>query len=108
MKTVCHHDERVDVAMLPGVVRRTLTYGQQSLLAEFLIAQGAELPLHSHPYEQIGYLVSGVLRMTIGDAVHTFTAGESWCIPTDVPHKADALEDVVAIEVFTPVREDYK
>ena len=92
---------------LQGIEQKTLVFGERTLLAEFRLACGSDLPRHAHPYEQTGYLVSGRLRLHIG--VDSFDAGpgDSWCVPADVEHGADVLADAVAVEVFSPVREDY-
>jgi len=92
---------------LAGVERRTLAHGARTLLTEFRLTQGAVLPRHSHPHEQTGYLVKGRIRLRIGSDVHEAGVGDSWCIPGGVEHGADILEDSVAIEVFSPVRDDY-
>ena len=93
--------------VLEKIQQKTLAYGDRTLMAEFRLGQGADLPRHSHPHEQTGYLVSGEIALTIGDETHQVKPGDSWCIAGDVEHKARALEDSVAIEVFSPVREDY-
>lgn len=92
---------------VPGVRRKTLCWGSETLMTEFRLEQGHALPRHAHPHEQTGYLVSGRLRFTIGDETREVAPGDSWCIPGDVEHGADVLEDAVAVEVFTPVREDF-
>ena len=93
--------------VLEKIQQKTLVYGDKTLMAEFRLEQGADLPKHCHPHEQTGYLVSGEIALTIGDETHQVKPGDSWCIAGDVEHKATALEDSVAIEVFSPVREDY-
>lgn len=95
------------VDVLPGIRRKTLGYGTDTLMTEFRLLAGALLPLHDHPQEQTGYLVSGRLRLTIGDETNEVAPGGSWCIPGGVRHGAEVLEDAVAIEVFSPVRRDY-
>lgn len=92
---------------LPGIRRKTLCHGARTLMTEFLLEQGRVLPLHAHPHEQTGYLVQGHLCLTIGGELHEVRPGDSWCIPASVEHGAQILEDSVAIEVFSPVREDY-
>ncbi|MCX8014114.1 MAG: cupin domain-containing protein [Rectinema sp.] len=92
---------------IPGSRIKTLCYGAHTLLCEFRQTKGALLPEHSHPYEQTGYLVSGKLRMRIGDSVRELEPGDSWCIPMDVRHKVDVLEDSVLVEVFGPTRTEY-
>ena len=92
---------------LPGVELKTLVHGDNTLMTEFLLEKGRQLPMHSHPHEQTGYLISGHIRLTIGSAEHDVMPGDSWCVPGGVEHGADVVEDSVAIEVFSPVREDY-
>ncbi len=92
---------------LDKVKMKTLAYGEKTLLSEFKLEQGAVLPKHRHPHEQTGYLVSGRLDLTIADTTHRVLPGDSWCIPGNVYHEAFAHEQSVAIEVFSPVREDY-
>jgi len=86
---------------------KTLVHGEKTLLTEFRLEKGAVLPKHSHPHEQTGYLVSGRIDLTIGAETHPAVPGDSWCIPGNTEHHAVAHEDSVAIEVFSPVREDY-
>ena len=92
---------------LPGIRRKTLSYGAATLMSEFRLRAGFPLPCHEHPQEQTGYLVSGRLRLTIGEETREMGPGDSWSIPGGVPHGAETLEDAVAVEVFSPVREDY-
>jgi quercetin dioxygenase-like cupin family protein len=93
--------------VLEGIERKTLVYGEKTLMTEFLLKKGSRLPKHSHSYEQTGYLVKGHIRLSIGPEENDVMPGDSWCIPSDVEHGAEILEDSVAIEVFSPLREDY-
>jgi quercetin dioxygenase-like cupin family protein len=93
--------------MLPGIDMTPLSWGEKTIMVRFDLLKGSQLPVHHHVHEQTGYLVSGRLRLTIGDHTYHAAAGDSWCIPTDVAHSAEALEDCVAIEIFSPLREDY-
>jgi quercetin dioxygenase-like cupin family protein len=93
--------------LLPGIQMKTLVYGEKTLLVEFRLENGRQLPRHAHPYEQTGYLVSGHMRLTIGAEVFDVEPGGSWCVPVNVEHGAETMLDSVAVEVFSPVREDY-
>lgn len=93
--------------VLDQIHQKTLVHGEKTLMAEFRLDKGASLPRHSHPHEQTGYLVTGHLELTIGATTHQVRPGDSWCIPGDLAHHAVALEDSLAIEVFSPVRVDY-
>lgn len=92
---------------LPGIQKKTLVWGKTTLMAEFLLAAGSILPAHSHPHEQTGYLVRGHMTLTIGEDRFDVVPGDSWNIPSSVEHNAEIHEDSVAIEIFSPVREDY-
>jgi len=101
------HDSRAYVAAIPGVARRTPVHGDKTLLSEFRLAMGHAIPRHAHPHEQTGYLVSGHMRLSIGADTHDVRPGDSWCVPGGVEHGVEIIDDCVAIEVFSPVREDY-
>jgi quercetin dioxygenase-like cupin family protein len=101
------HNQKGYACPIPGVEQKTLVYGERTLMTEFLLKKGKRIPRHSHPHEQTGYLVKGRIRLSIGSEQNDVHPGDSWCIPGDVEHGADILEDSTAIEVFSPVREDY-
>jgi quercetin dioxygenase-like cupin family protein len=92
---------------IPGIRQKTLVFGDRTLMTEFLLTKDSVLPNHSHPYEQTGYLVKGHIILKIGDTEYDAVVGDSWCIPSNVNHGAEIIEDSVAIEIFSPVREDY-
>jgi quercetin dioxygenase-like cupin family protein len=93
--------------VLPGIRRKTLVYGDRTLMSEFLLKQDALLPAHQHDQEQTGYLVSGKMMLSIGSETFEVGPGDSWTIPGGVEHGARPLVDSVALEVFAPLREDY-
>ena len=101
------HTDTNYTEILKGIRIKTVCHGESMLMTEFLLQKESLLPEHAHPYEQTGYLVKGKIRLFIGDAVKELVPGDSWCITKDLPHRAEILEDSVAIEVFSPVREDY-
>lgn len=86
---------------------KTIAYGEKMLMTEFILAKDSELPEHAHIHEQIGYLVKGKIKLYINSKSKTIKPGDSWCIPSNVKHKAEILEDSVAIEIFNPYREEY-
>ncbi len=104
---IYHHNAEAYKTILPGIQMKTLVYGEKTLLVEFHLEAGRCLPRHAHPYEQTGYLVSGHIRLTIGAETDEFFPGDSWCVPANVEHGAETYVDSVAVEVFSPVREDY-
>ncbi len=93
--------------LAPGVKMKTINYGEKTLMTEFRLEKGQRVPSHSHHHEQTGYLVSGNMELVIGSEKQGIGPGDSWNIPSNVEHSAAVIEDSVAIEVFSPVREDY-
>jgi quercetin dioxygenase-like cupin family protein len=95
------------IEVMEGIERKTLVFGDKTLLAEFRLKKGKTLPVHKHPQEQTGYLVSGHIKLIIDGEKYDMTPGDSWAIPGNVTHGAEIIEDSVAIEIFSPLREDY-
>lgn len=93
--------------VLPGIKLKTLVFGEKTLFSEFRMDAGAILPKHAHAHEQTGYLTKGKIRLTIGKQIFEVEEGDSWCIAGNMEHSAEILKDSIAIEVFSPVREDY-
>ena len=76
-------------------------------MTEFLLEKDSLLSEHSHVNEQTGYLVKGKIKLDIGGNSRIINPGDSWNIPSGVKHKAEILENSVAIEVFIPMRAEY-
>lgn len=96
-------------AMSPTIQRQLVT-GDRVMVARFEIAGGTSVPMHSHENEQICCVVSGALRFTLeraGGPEITVRAGEVLHLPANVPHAAEAIEDVVALDIFSPPRQDW-
>ena len=93
--------------ILPGVFMKALTYGDNSLLCEFQLKQGSIIPAHQHSQEQTGYLISGRLRFSSDEGDFIAEPGSSWNLKGGLVHGAEVLKDSVAIEIFSPIRQDY-
>ena len=92
-----------------GLGRRLVT-GDQVMLAQVYLTAGTEVPRHRHHNEQITYILEGALQFFLGDddeESHTVHAGEVLVIPSDLPHRAVALEDTLDVDVFSPPRQDW-
>jgi len=107
MNPFAPHSAHGYAQVLPGISQKTLIFGDKTLMAEFRLQAGRQLPEHAHPYEQTGYLVAGHIRLKIGDAVHDVRPGDAWCIPANAPHGAQILAHSIAIEVIAPRRDHY-
>jgi quercetin dioxygenase-like cupin family protein len=103
----CKQEKNGFQQSIPGAALKTRVYGDKTQFVEFKLEAGHTLPMHSHPEEQTGYLVSGSIVLTIGDEAFKVTPGDSWCIPGNVLHGAEIILDSIAIEVFSPVRKEY-
>jgi quercetin dioxygenase-like cupin family protein len=101
------YNETGFISPIEGIEMKTFVYGENSLLTRFHLKKGSLLPLHSHPQEQTGFMISGKMRLFIGQESFTAEPGDSWCIKGGIGHRAEILEDSSAIEVFSPLREDY-
>ena len=88
-------------------IGRQMLNGEAMTLARITLAQGALVPEHSHPNEQIATVLSGRLRFRLGDEERVVGAGASILIAGDVPHEVEALEDSVVLDAFAPRREDW-
>ena len=102
-------DEMEKEFVVDGIERRLIT-GDRMMLAHVYLKRGAVVPLHSHDNEQLTYILEGALRFWIGDEeseAFDVRAGEVLHIPSNVPHKAEALEDTLDVDVFSPPRQDW-
>jgi quercetin dioxygenase-like cupin family protein len=93
--------------LLPGIVGR-YAHGAQASFGLVELEAGVTMPIHQHFHEQITYILEGQLDMVIDDKPYNLTAGSYFIIPSNVWHGAIALTDCKLIDVFSPVREEYK
>ncbi len=96
------------VEMLPGLVRRVLIDGDVMMICEFTFDADVSIPDHAHPHEQVGYVVSGRVQMTVAGETHELGPGDSYRAPSNVRHSAHTLEPTVIVDTFSPPREDYR
>jgi quercetin dioxygenase-like cupin family protein len=92
---------------LNPLLQRQFVVGQEIMVARVLLKKGCVVPEHSHHNEQLTYILDGALKFWIDGQEITVHAGEVLCIPAHMPHKAEALEDTVDLDVFNPPRADW-
>ena len=97
----------VELETLNPLLDRQLVTGEQLMLARVLLKKGCVVPEHSHVNEQITYILEGALKFNIDGREITVAAGEVLCIPPNMPHRAEALEDTIDLDVFYPPRQDW-
>jgi quercetin dioxygenase-like cupin family protein len=108
MKIIAQASEEEVVITPEGGERRILSYGGAMMLAQFSFGAGVETAIHSHPHEQIGYVVSGAIDLIMdGRAPVHLTAGASYYVPSGVRHGIVVHEPTVLIDCFMPIREDF-
>lgn len=97
----------VELEDINPLFQRQLIVGQQVMLARVLLKKGCIVPLHSHVNEQLSYILEGALKFWIDDREIVVRAGQVLTIPPNMPHKAEALEDTVDLDIFHPPRADW-
>lgn len=91
-----------------GAIRGHYAHLDQMTIGEVVFRADTVLPMHSHPHEQVTYVLSGRVQLTVGEQTSILTAGMVMLVPGGVTHGGRALTDARVIDVFTPVREDYR
>jgi quercetin dioxygenase-like cupin family protein len=99
--------ESVPLEDLKPLLQRQFVVGQEIMLARVLLQKGCIVPEHSHHNEQLTYVLEGALKFWIDGREIVVRAGEVLCIPAHMPHKAEALENTVDLDVFNPPRADW-
>jgi quercetin dioxygenase-like cupin family protein len=91
-------------------LERRLITTERLMLAHVYLEQGCVVPQHSHENEQLTYILEGLLRFWLGadeSEVRDVAAGEVLHIPSNLPHKAEALETTLDVDIFCPPRQDW-
>jgi quercetin dioxygenase-like cupin family protein len=91
----------------PGLARRVGAFNDKLFLAEHRMEKGWVGAAHSHPHDQMVYVISGHLRVAAGGRTFDVKSGDSFAVRGGVEHQASAVEASLVIDVFTPCREDY-
>lgn len=92
---------------LNPLLQRQFVVGQEIMAARVLLKKGCIVPEHSHHNEQLTYILDGALKFWIDGKEIVVHSGEVLCIPSNMPHKAEALEDTVDLDIFNPPRADW-
>jgi quercetin dioxygenase-like cupin family protein len=92
---------------LNPLLQRQFVVGQDIMLARVLLKKGCIVPEHSHHNEQVTYILEGALKFWIDGKEIVVRAGEVLTIPSNMPHKAEALVDTIDLDIFNPPRADW-
>jgi quercetin dioxygenase-like cupin family protein len=96
------------IKVIEGVFRKTLAYNDSVMLCHFLLEKDAKIPLHNHKEHQIGYVINGKVKFLTENGDFIAKTGDSYVFDSHERHGAILLEKSEIIEVFHPLREDYK
>ena len=98
---------QIEKEQLNPAFARQVIHGESMTVARVYLKKGCQVPEHSHHNEQISMLEQGTLRFVLAGKELILKAGEVLRIPPNVPHSTEALEDSIAVDLFSPVREDW-
>ena len=95
------------IELAPGIKRRTVTHGQTmyQMIAE--LKAGSVMPPHQHVQEQIIFILSGRMKVNVGNDSWILGPGDSHYLPSNVPHGVECLEDTRVLDTFSPPRDEY-
>ena len=99
--------DEIALEKITEMISQKLVAGEREMLAQIYLKRGALVPMHSHESEQMTYILQGVLKVVVGGDEMTVREGEVLHVPPWIPHQAEALEDTLELDVFSPVRQDW-
>ena len=99
--------DSVELEDLNPLLQRQMVVGQDIMVARVLLKKGCIVPEHSHHNEQVTYILEGALKFEIGGREIVVGKGQVLRIPSNMPHRAVALEDTLDLDIFSPIRHDW-
>jgi quercetin dioxygenase-like cupin family protein len=99
--------EEMEKEKMSDVITRRIITGDKAMVAQVFIAKGAVVPEHQHESEQITYIMEGALKFELEGREVVVSKGQVLRIPSNVPHRAVALEDTLDLDIFSPIRHDW-
>lgn len=102
-----HIKDLKEIENMPGYKARFI-HAEQMTIAYYTVKAGAPFPLHQHPHEQISNMLEGKMEFTLDGKTEIIEAGKVVVIPANTPHSGIALTDCKILDVFSPIREDYR
>lgn len=102
-----HRWDEIALEKITEMISQKIVSGEREMLAQIYLKRGALVPMHSHESEQMTYILQGALKVTVAGEALTVREGEVLHVPSGVPHQAEALEDTLELDVFSPIRQDW-
>jgi quercetin dioxygenase-like cupin family protein len=102
-----HRWDEIALEKITEMISRKIVSGEREMLAQIYLKRGALVPMHAHESEQMTYILQGALRFLIEGEEITVREGEVLHIPSGTLHQAEALEDTLELDVFSPIRSEW-
>ncbi len=99
--------DAMEMEVLSEQIGRKIIAGERAMVAQVFLAKGAVVPEHYHESEQITYILEGALKFELEGREVVVAKGQVLRIPSNVPHRAVALEDTLDLDIFSPIRHDW-
>ena len=101
--------ERNTVEVFPGITKKVMSYGEDTMMVLFNMKKGSKIPLHAHDASQNGYVISGKVRLFGDGEKTTYVAGPGagYYLASQEPHGLEVLEDAELVECFSPMRKEF-
>jgi quercetin dioxygenase-like cupin family protein len=102
-----HRWDEIELEKVTQMISRKIVAGDREMIAQVYLKRGALVPIHRHESEQMTYVLQGALKFLVDGDEFTVSQGEILHIPSGIPHQAEALEDTLELDVFSPRRETW-
>jgi len=102
-----HRWDEIALEKVTEMISRKIVSGEREMLTQIYLKRGALVPIHAHDSEQMTYILQGSLRFLVDGEEIIVREGEVLHIPSGLPHQAEALEDTLELDVFSPVRTEW-
>jgi quercetin dioxygenase-like cupin family protein len=102
-----HRWDEIALEKITEMISQKIVAGEREMLAQIYLKRGALVPMHAHESEQMTYVLQGALRFLVGGDEVVVREGEVLHIPSHMPHQAEALDDTLELDVFSPIRRDW-
>ena len=99
--------DQMELEEVNPLFQRQFVVGKNVMLARILLKKGCIVPMHTHHNEQLSFVTAGALKFWIDGKEIVVRAGEVLAIPPHMPHKAEALQDTISLDIFSPPRADW-
>ena len=102
-----HRWDEIALEKVTEVISRKIVTGEKEMLTQIYLKRGALVPMHKHEAEQMTYTLQGALRFLVDGEEVVVREGEVLLIPSWVEHQAEALDDTLTLDIFSPIRHDW-